>query len=224
MHPHTNYHLNSDPVANNSCNICYWCLYQLCIVSNNPLCPNCNALINLDNIIKTNDRDNIQWLYSSNYDATWWCYNYDGNMMIEQMYQDHLNLTEQNNQLPQDNTIDSQNCIIPDTDKQPVIVAVPHPDNQSVLTTVNDVNFDDLEPIVPPQLTNTTKKPLNYIIKINDNDYKIDFDQMKQIHIIEHWRKRNIKRITYNETKINMSINDYLKNEQSVLGFAGIKF
>ncbi len=72
--------------------------------------------------------------------------------------------------------------------------------------------------------------PLSYLIKICGINYKIDFDQMKQISVNNSSKKRFIKRIEVHgkiENKIENiieNIETYLKNSCNVLGVSGVHF
>ena len=64
--------------------------------------------------------------------------------------------------------------------------------------------------------------PLSYVLNICNCEYKIDFDQMKQINNTNSTKKRNIKRIEI-DGKIE-NIEKYLKNNYNVLGIAGVSY
>lgn len=82
-------------ICNNLLNIpialnCNHFLCLLCFINNSMTCTQCDNT----NIIPHNytpfDYTNYLWLYSSNYNGLWWCYDSDSNSKIEALYKDYL--------------------------------------------------------------------------------------------------------------------------------------
>jgi len=95
------------------------------------------------------------------------------------------------------------------------------------ITTDNLIDFTDLSDSTSESSSDNYNEkvsaaPLSYIIKICGVEYKIDFDQFKQINVTNSNKKRAIKRITIDGHIEN--IENYLKTNHNVLGIAGVKF
>ena len=78
------------------------------------------------------------------------------------------------------------------------------------------VNYiDKVEKTLEPCLLN------NYKIEIGKSKYRIDFEKMKQINILDSYKQRRIKRLVIPEKIENIML--FLKNN-NVIGISGVKF
>ena len=211
----------------------YFCF--LCVI-NSFICINCNN----NKSSELNDYENYLWLYSSNYNGLWWCYDNNSNKKIECIYKDYLVRQE----LPEED--EERLIIMCDFPKKKKIVK--HSTNYiNDINNINDDSFDELvddidsticvsfsdnSPIKqliqesPESQESPELQELSYILKFGSTDYKFDFDSMKQINTSDIWKKRALKRIEIPNDIIKTnaeSIIDYLK-AQNILGVSGKKF
>lgn len=220
---------------------CFLCLkYTLLETNQNVVCSTCPICyisndINLDSLTNTythnDDCPNYVWLYSSNYNDMWWAYQNKPNNKLEKIHKDYLIRQEiANAQTSQENSIKIN---ISKTKQKNKIVNYDVPitfDNITIDDDTDDcVDFDDIDNISDENKHVTNHIDffeLSYVIKCGMYEYKIDFDSMKQINVVDVWRKRSIKRleVPIDIIKTNMgSIVNYLKS-QNVIGIAGHKF
>lgn len=73
------------------------------------------------------------------------------------------------------------------------------------------------------QESQNPKPQISYIIKVGSANYKIDFDQNKQVHIEDPRKQRQIKRIQIPENLSEHQLIAYMKS-QGVVGISGLKF
>lgn len=188
------------------------------------------------------------WLYSSNYNGLWWCYTNEQNAQIEYIYKDHLKMDKSHISKDADEYIQihipsasktknirikSKNSYMSgfsplaeltsfgaSVSQSPIEVNQEFINMEIKLDEDDQINFAD--PISHTQYTN--KNVLSYNIQIGSNEYKIDFDTMRQINLSETFKKRNMRRleISQNMSDTGTFIN-HLKS-QNIIGIAGIKF
>ena len=105
------------------------------------------------------------------------------------------------------------------------------PMNLETLETNQDdvVMFNDI--YIPRTETSATisdnKLKLSYTVQVNKVEYIIDFDEMKQINLMDIRRRRNIKKIIIPSEIMKTCVSNiifYLKNTHKVLGISGTKF
>ncbi|ARF09686.1 hypothetical protein Indivirus_2_65 [Indivirus ILV1] len=202
---------------------CFLCLFYN---YNGNTCCQTNDPFEVSNLANTdNDRYYI-WLYSSNYGNTWWCYKKEICEQIESIYQDY-NLRKKILINEEENNIINLSVLKKST-KSKSESLVNYKDKFEELDTSNEsaVEFNDETPISSPKL-----KPqaniISYIIKINGNEYKLDFDLMKQINLDDTTKKRAITRIEIpNEIRTfsGNALIKYLANTYNIIGVSGRKF
>jgi len=163
-----------------------------------------------------NSENNYIWLYSSNYNEFWWCYDKSQNLQIENTYKDFL--LKQNSVKNDDISIKIKINKSKENHKYDISKINFHAiDIESDEET--KLNFTD-EYIIE----STNIVPISYIMQIQSTEYKLDFDSMKQINLSELWKKRSIKRLTIpSSTYSFLEIITYLKS-QNVIGITGTKF
>lgn len=198
-----------------------------------PICitlPNNQNLNSINNFNFDNPHTNHMWLYSSNYNGTWWTYNSESNNKIEKIHKDYLLRQEIANDQNNKNT--SIKFTMPKIKKKVINRATPiifdNIDIDDEIDTDDCIDFTGIENISKKEenVVHQNNEPLSYIIKCGNYEYKIDFNSMKQINTIDTWRQRLIKRI---EIPLNImstntqSIIEYLIS-LGVIGISGKKF
>jgi hypothetical protein len=189
----------------------------------------CSKLLNIQNVYNQNVQENQYiWVYSSNFHNTWWCYDSICNRKLQLIYENYqrnqliLSENKMNNTTiklkykSKDNLNDILNNKL-DEDEKYVII-----DNN--INSSDYVSFDDCD--TTTSTANDVKRDITYTIHINSVDYRIDFDSMKQINMIDPWKKRSINRIHIPNELVSTTIYDiisYLKSN-NVIGIAGQKF
>lgn len=189
--------------------------------------------VKVDDLYKyTVEHRKIFWAYASNYVGHWWCYDSESCNQIERIYNDYQSrLDAMSSTVTQNMPIDV-NIDVKSVKKVPATNAVPIDHKLSDLkdtnsTTDNLIDFTDLSDTTSESSSDSynekiSSSPLSYILKICGVEYKIDFDQFKQINVTNSNKKRSIKRIII-DGKIE-NIENYLKTDYNVLGIAGVKF
>ena len=238
---------------------CFLCIKEYQLLTNETTkCPLCNIYTNYMNIsVIQNDYCvddltlNYLWIYSSNYNDTWWAYNNASNKQIEKIHQDYILNQElikklsNNNSDPMQITIQNfkkyNNSQMNKKNNQILTfdnINVNNIDNNIIIddTSVDFDEFYDSDELIDKTNKLTDKslhnEPLSYIIKCGTigssgyYEYKIDFDSMKQINVMDSWKTRSIKRlelpIDIMITNIN-KITEYLQSLK-VIGIAGKNF
>jgi len=189
----------------------------------------------------------VYWMYSSNVGNFWWCYDKITARIIENMFQHYNNLK---NNCGVDNKVPEDDCSAPDIDVdlknirvgRSRIKKVGMPEKfQSVASiSYEPVNFDsysdsstnsDSDNDSDSNSDDDSKsEDVNsgnydgnmYSVNIGKMKYRIDFDTMKQINLLDVYKKRTIRRVVVPDSVSNIA--GYLKNDHRVLGIAGIKF
>ena len=189
---------------------CFLCLNDITI------CTICNASTGfMPNNLPGNK--NYLWLYGSNHSGMWWCYDNNSNELIEQLYQQTININED----------DKIKLVL--TKKTDVTAQINIP-QFSTVNMSNDSNSSNL--IVNFSDDNLTDKEIHSvhqissIIKIEDQYYEIDLNKMYQYNMIDKNKKRRIKRIEVptNISKGNLpGVKSYLSDE-NILGISGKLF
>lgn len=208
-----------------------------------------NSLNNIELELLKKIKPDYIWLYSANYKNKWWCYDKLSNYKLELIYSDYNSIKQKKLEKTMNhptNIISFDNNHLNDLQKitQSEIKTFSNDNFSSLLSNNNDIDilFDDVVKIdkidkitditdieqtinsnekndIIKQLFN--KENLLYILNIADNSYKIDLDEMKQINIVDVWKKRNIIRLSIPDNITN--IIDYLKGH-NVVGISGVKF
>lgn len=220
----------------------------LCIKSNvldgNLDCPVCKEPINSNfdscntlsvfgggdaekDIIENFFKDNsILWLYSSTFGERWWCYDEKCNLQIEMTYHDYL----------------KRKRVMQEFDSDELFEQIDSPTDEKINkdgVVLSDFNFEFIQPDkienIPVNFRSSLgndvqeriskdspEEVLSYSIKIGNHEYRLDFDNMKQVNSLDFRRQRRIKRIEIEPTIHNLK--DYLHNAYGVLGVAGVKF
>ena len=222
---------------------CFICLKTYMINDGGSVCPQCNMFITdditkvkVDDLYKyTVEHRKIYWAYSSNYVDHWWCYDYESCNQIEHIYNDYQSrldaLSPANKNLPVDVNVDLKTVKKVNT-KDIITIDQKLSDLTDINTSNNLIDFTDISSDVSSDTNSESlsdsynekiqQTPLSYIVKICGIEYKIDFDQFKQINLTNSNKKRTIKRIVI-DGKIE-NIENYLKTQYNVLGIAGVKF
>ena len=164
--------------------------------------------------------NNYIWLYSSNYNGLWWCYNTNQNNQVERTYKDYLirqPLDKNTNDITVKINLNKSDKNANYYGKNKIkfhIIDVESDDD-------NKLNFTDKEII---NCASTSQDIISYTISIQSHEYKLDFDSMKQINLLEIWKKRSIRRLTLPSNMSSLcDIIDYLKS-QNVIGITGLKW
>jgi hypothetical protein len=203
---------------------CFLCLEEKILENKKDQCPSCLGLLNFKTVVNISS-ENYIWLYSSNCNDKWWCYNKIQNLKIENIYKDY---TMRQNLLKKDDEIDDFKIKIPKFGKKskPVINSDELYESIDIQNDSSSicVNFGDYSNIkkVSDEICSQNSYPLSYILEIGEFDYKIDFDNMKQINMIDTWRKRSIKRVEVPTDTKNLT--NFLKDKFDIVGVAGQKF
>ena len=71
-------------------NFCFLCLKIILLNNENNECPICHSIVNFNILCVNPNLINFIWLYSSNCNSTWWCYDKSLNIKIENIYKDYL--------------------------------------------------------------------------------------------------------------------------------------
>lgn len=200
---------------------CYLCLKTY----GNQSCPNCNGVLPSNNVLYDEFDRNVFWLYSSKFGATWWCYEKQHNEQLECIYDDYLNRKNlKKNNDKNDSDIEMKltkkyvSKKIKDNTNQKKYDEYEFSDDDS-----DSVYFDEEDKDIKVEEKKESEKKLSYIIAIGGNiDFKIDFDNMMQVNIMDSNKKRSIKRIEFGKNDKNFI--EKLKNDHCVIGIAGIKF
>jgi hypothetical protein len=209
------------------------------ITDGGSVCPQCNMFITdditkvkIDDLYKyTVEHRKIFWAYSSNYVDHWWCYDSDSCNQIERIYNDYQSRLDALSSPAIQNLPVDVNIDIKSVKKSSVanVSPVNHKlsDLKDTNSTDNLIDFTDLSDTTSESSSDSynetvSNSPLSYIIKICGVEYKIDFDQFKQINVTNSNKKRSIKRIILDGQIEN--IENYLKTNYNVLGIAGVKF
>lgn len=216
----------------------YFCF--LCIINSSLYNPDAFSSIpdNNNELSELNGCTNYLWLYSSNYNGLWWCYDSNSNKKIECIYKDYLFRQE----LPNN---EEQFIITCDfSKKQRAVKTLPtnyisksfdelidniDSDTDTDTDTNIGVSFSDnnliKQPVTKSQESQESQE-LSYILKFGSLDYKFDFDSMKQINMTDMWKKRALQRIEIPndiiKTNLKLIVN-YLRT-QNIIGISGKKF
>ena len=178
-------------------------------------CNVCNQLIiddlesiNLDDIMELKKKTSqVIWMYSSNFADHWWTYDESQTYDIEELYQDFLDRTENIKVKEYDESKDL---------KEKFQIINLYGDIMGEMGGISSLSDSDSEYSDDEEII-----PFSYILKIGRKDFRIDFNQMKQISISNSTKRRNIKRIVIKKKK---NIEKYLSRKYNVLGISGIKF
>ena len=222
------------------CNICndipnipiaLSCSHLLCLlcVGISSECPLCEQDItdietNIDNI----KHRNYIWLYSSNFNHKWWCYSSKLNKIVENIYEDYILIKDMNKKFDE---IDLGIKIKKNNSKKHKIDWKDYDELNVDDFDVADVQFEDDEIDNSPQdessLSQKKSNVTSYVIKVCGNEYRIDFDTMKQINILDSSKSRRIKRVRLPENLVGSeysTIINFLKNDLNIIGISGKKF
>ncbi len=198
-------------------------------------CVQCNTFIMSDLISSVKIRDlynfnvgdnKVFWLYSSNYPKYWWCYDTKSTSQIEHIYKDYLERKKLYTKITPNSNVDikinlNNDEASEDIDMSTSLIDIVLPEDNKVLK--NLIDFTGTEDELSEESNGGDVFPeLSYIISIGKFKYKIDFDQMKQISVINSKKKRNLYRIEIKEKVKN--IESHLKNKYNILGISGINF
>lgn len=227
---------------------CFLCYMETSLDGEKDKCKVCGSISDLSSDSVTTDNDfndnsNYLWLYSSNYNDTWWIFNKVCNEYIETIYQDYKqikNLNTNDHDQINDEQIQIEVNIPKSSKKYKIPKIIKNEYNMEVFTEFEfdgdceELQFENEEPLKlqKPHICgknnkDTIDKHLPYVININNQNYKIDFDMMKQININDLSKKRNIKRLTVDNNLNHKNIYQlihYLKNEHQIIGLYGQKF
>ncbi len=203
--------------------ICFLCIK---ITGSHFTCSLCNKknLLNFVTLNTFNTKYPYCWLYSSVFADTWWAYDFDSNKHIEVIYNDYLKRSGQSalDQLT-DIKIKIKN-VSGKTKKNSKL-------NQTLATDtyVNIVEEEDNHDVLVSFLEQSAVEvpvaeveQLSYIINVANSSYKIDFDQMKQINLLDSHKQRHIKRASVPVDSNNKK--EYLMKKYNVVGFVGVRF
>ena len=147
------------------------------------------------------------WIYAGVFTG-WWCYDDVQNMKINRIYKDYCIRNNINDEK-----------IFGTTDLSSVVPKILSKKN---LYVSDPVNFDNNIIICT---NNENKYDIDYIISMSDDDYRIDFENMKQINISDPKKQKSIKQICipYEIYIDQIAFVKYLKN-YDVKGICGKKF
>ncbi len=231
---------------------CFLCIKTF-VLDGHTKCPTCETFIddNLNNVVIDNisdkklviDDDTLEiifWVYSSAFNNVWWCYDDLTNEHIELIYQDYvkrqnMESDDENNEFDVilDKNIKHNEGNIINYDQFAQIMPK-YTDKSSTLSGLQDhsfdmVSFSSCDEKDSNDLDSNIKQSvlLSYIIDVGRSKYKIDFDAMKQINIVDSNKQRRIKRIEIHEKPENINMEDlhnYLYQNYNIIGIAGIKF
>lgn len=212
---------------------CFLCIKTHIIISS-ITCPKCGQFVSDDlNNVLLNEVDDegvfastVYWMYSSNVGNFWWCYDKMTSRAIENMYQHYNNLKNQDNNVEDGShiDIDFKNIKTRRSRKKKVGIS----ENFQAVDSVafDPVNFDEISESSSSEDGEEESVTGNYdgvmySVQIGKMKYRIDFDAMKQINLLDTYKKRTIRRV---EVPDSVNVPAYLKNTHRVLGIAGIKF
>ena len=222
---------------NNPCNICYdnphvaislvcthiFCL--LCLSADAEVCPKCGGTF--ENAVIENKDINYLWLYSSNFNNKWWCYNNKLNKVIETIYKDYLLIKEMNDKFSDlDLGIKIKKQGIYKTNKNKLdFTKITDEEFDSSL----EVNFEDDENEM--ELNNSKQEQKcsaeSYVVKVGNSEYRIDFNIMRQINLLDNSKTRRIERLEIPESVLEggyFDLINFLKNDYNIIGISGVKF
>ena len=160
------------------------------------------------------------WLYSSNYNNTWWGYDRVTNKKIMAIHDDYIKRTTLDSDNSSGIEIKAGKCVV-SAKKGGAAVGTADFINV-VASSSNYVDFSSLgddESVKPASQSDD----LSYVLKIGQSEYMMDFDQMKQINTLDPWKRRSIKCITIPSSDNVLDKLNFLMNNH-VVGIAGIKF
>jgi Zinc finger, C3HC4 type (RING finger) len=210
---------------------CYLCIKMNMIMTSSLACPICHyqIIVDIDNFkISTHElidnNSNIIWAYSSNYNNLWWCYDTVSIRKLELIYNDYIKRMQGTNNENENSTPDDIKIKI--VNKNSVSSSQSHYSNYEFEKMIiqnnhdNEVNFESMNE--NDSEINEPEIEITYIVKIGHLNYQINIEEMKQINIMDPWKKRNIKRILLINDIDHMM--NYLKNTHNIIGVAGIKF
>ncbi|AYV77298.1 MAG: hypothetical protein Barrevirus31_1, partial [Barrevirus sp.] len=192
-----------------------------------PLLPPTNKTIFEVNNIKNTDSPNFFWLYSSNYGNTSWCYKKDISDQIEKIYKDymlrkglHVTGVPIITFKPVKYTKVSKNSVTTSKNSDEEF------EELELSSDSSDIEFADTTPAQKSPVS-TPVIPLSYNIKVSNGDYKMDFDLMKQVNLLDPQKQRNVKRIELPQNMMNKTVNEiiqFLTMNCQVIGISGKKF
>lgn len=223
----------------NTCNICYndlivpviypcshiFCL--LCLDLGTINCPSCDIEIkNMQSQYQNIKYKNHIWLYSSNFNNKWWCYDIKSTRMIETIYTDYCLIKEMNDIYTDlDLGINLRKKITKTISNDAAYIKI----NDDDLDNYDEVNFEDDDSLNKSFSSDQIKKKssgIPYIIKAGNTEYRIDFENMRQINTIDNTKTRKIKRLEIPNSIIEDGYDEILEflKCNNVIGISGKKF
>ena len=204
--------------------LCFLCIG---VITECPICA--QDIINLKFCENKDKHHNYLWLYSSNFNHKWWCYSTKLNSIVENIYEDYTLIKDMDKKFDEMNLGIKINKKHSNKNKTFDIKDFTEFDINS-FDKNTDVQFEDddninLKMINPQQAIQKKSDIKSYIIKVCSNEYRIDFDTMKQINIDDFSKSRRIKRVQIPESLIGsdyQTIINYLKIDLYIIGVSGI--
>ena len=161
------------------------------------------------------------WLYSSAFGFGWWKYNNDDNVKIINMFKDHC---KRKNILINDVVCDTHNITCENVKKCVENTHEYDTESNSDFDSDSDSDSDliDFNEICDDDINEYTM--VDYTIHANNEDYKIDFDAMKQINKNNNSKMRNIKLIKIVGPGRSEETIEHILKSINVKGTSGKKF
>ncbi len=155
---------------------------------------------------RTLDEFHIIWIYAGVF-AGWWCYDNIHNIKINRIYKDYCMRNNINNDINLKQSTDP-------------LTTMPKIMSKKNLSVFEPVNFD-----CNTSVYTDDGDDFDYIINTQHGDFRIDFENMRQIDVSNHKKQRNIKQI-YVPHKIYINNTTFVKymKKYDVRGISGKKF
>lgn len=215
---------------------CFICSTKInnCLECHNPVIYN-----ETNHNVTINSELSYIWLYSSNYNDTWWCYDRENSNHIEYIYNDYVKVNKIKNNISSDYCNDGieiniSNKMVKKSDfklsSSPMLVEDSFIDMELNDDTdyiyYDDTNLNHNSNKKNMYSTKSSNKLISYNITVNNKIYRMNFDMMKQINVYNPNKKRNIKKIFIEDDIIksnNMNIINFMKKNK-IIGISGKKF
>jgi hypothetical protein len=198
------------------------CTHQFCFscVKNKQNCPICGFKTNIDLKKVTLTSLNFIilygdyiWLYAA-YGDEWWGYEPVVNDTVEHAFIDYKHRKKIFEYQPDIALVNSPNNQL-NTNKE-------HDKNITIPTcTTEFVNYSNK--YLKKKSKHKTTIPSSYFININHQDYRLDFNLMKQVNALDVNKSRRIKRLAIDKFNTLIELITQLKTHQ-IKGISGVKF
>ncbi len=133
------------------------------------------------------------WIYAGVFSG-WWCYDDIHNIQINKIYEDYCARNNINNDISLTRTKNMS--------QTNMLTTIPRTVSKKNLSVFDPVTFDCNTSMSIDEEINCINEEINYIINTEHGNFRIDFENLKQINVSDPKKQRGIK-------KSSIDVNQY---------------